>query len=143
MYYTTGKKITEFWKEQKADNFYPVIHLGLMRERNELYDTIEKRIDRMLERGLIDETQKLLAMGYGKDLNSLQTIGYREVIEYLEKKISFEEMIAIMKQKTRNYAKRQITWFKKDTRINWFTIDQNSSFEELSDRIIKKYFKSS
>ncbi len=140
VYYTTGKKITEFWKEHQKREFLPVIFIGLMRKRTELYKRIEDRIDRMLKSGLIEETQKLLNMGYGKNLNSMQTIGYKEVIEYLDKKISYEEMVYLIKKKTRNYAKRQITWFKKDKRIDWFYMNRKCSYAELIDTIVHKYF---
>jgi len=140
VFYTSGKKITEFWDQQEIKKFSPAVFIGLMRKREELYLLIEKRIDRMLESGLIEETEALLRKGYSKKLNAIQTIGYKEAIEFLDKRISYEEMVSLIKQKTRNYAKRQITWFKKDSRIDWFYKSENVSINDIANSIIQKYF---
>jgi len=141
VFYVTGRKISRFWEEQETENILPVIFIGLMRKREELYERIEKRIDKMLETGLLDETRRILDMGFDKNLNLLNTIGYKEVIAFLEGTMTYEEMSRLIKQKTRNYAKRQITWFKKDIRIDWYYKNQNNSLEDITKVIINKYFR--
>lgn len=125
VYELTGVPLSEFQKEsaKKAD-FEPVI-IGLTRDRNELYQIIEKRVDQMIERGLIEEVISLKEKGYGENLNSMQTVGYKEVFQFLAHKIDRDEMIKLIKQHTRNYAKRQLTWFRKDERIHWINLERN------------------
>lgn len=118
-------------KPRPAD-FEPCI-IGLTLERSELYQRIEKRVDAMLELGLLDEVQKLQKMGYGPDLNALQSVGYHEAFLYLDGKLSGSEMAALIKQKTRNYAKRQMTWFSKDKRIHWIDLRKFDSLNEIAN----------
>ena len=129
----TGEPFSNFvdLKPRPAD-FEPCI-LGLTLERSELYERIEKRVDAMLELGLLDEVQELQKMGYGSDLNALQSVGYHEAFLYLDGKLSDSEMAALIKQKTRNYAKRQMTWFRKDKRIRWLDLSKFESINEVAD----------
>ncbi len=123
VYLLTGQSLSEFQKQKpEKANFNPIF-IGLNRDRKSLYKIIEQRVDFMVENELVDEVKKLGEMGYLSQLNSLQTVGYREVFDYLGKKIDFEEMVGLIKQRSRNYAKRQLTWFRKDERINWFNLD--------------------
>lgn len=101
-------------------NFTP-IKIVLNTERKLLYNRINTRVDRMLEEGLIDEVKTLLP---DKELNALQTVGYKELFDYFDESISLERAIELIKQHTRNYAKRQITWFKKDDSYKWFAPTQ-------------------
>ena len=125
----TGEPFSNFVdiKPRPAD-FEPCI-IGLTLERSELYERIEKRVDAMLELGLLDEVQELQKMGYEADLNALQSVGYHEAFLYLDGRLPGSEMAALIKQKTRNYAKRQLTWFRKDKRIHWIDL---SKFESLN-----------
>ena len=108
-----GKKMNGFSKDLKFnENFYPII-IVLNRDKQVLYDRINMRVDIMLESGLIEEVKKLLELGYNKDLISMQGIGYKEVVKYLEGEYTLEEAIEIIKRDSRRYAKRQITWFKR------------------------------
>lgn len=105
--------------EAKKRNFQ-VVHIGLERTREELYDRINKRMDVMLDQGLEEEAKGLYAY---RTFNALQTVGYKEVFDYIEQKYTRVEMIEKLKQHTRNYAKRQITWLKKQKDIHWFHPD--------------------
>ena len=113
VYEFTGKPITEHQSESRqipAPYRYLVFFLDM--EREELYNRIDKRVDRMVQAGLIDEVKALLQMGYQPGSTAMQGLGYKEMIRYLEGEITLEEAIYILKRDTRHYAKRQITWFK-------------------------------
>jgi tRNA dimethylallyltransferase len=104
---------------------YPFIAFCLTMPRVLLYHRIEQRVDVMLANGLIAEVESLLAEGYSRDTVALQSFGYRELIAYLDGKCTYIEAISQLKQNTRRFAKRQLTWFRKDTRIEW--IDREST----------------
>ena len=115
--YTTGKKYSEQRIGKKAERNFISIKIGLNLPREELYQRINERVDRMLEAGLLEEVQKLYI---NRKLPALNTVGYQELFDYLEDKLSYEQAIELIKQNSRNYAKRQLTWFKKDQNIHWF-----------------------
>lgn len=102
----------------KGECDYDVEWIGLNYEREELYDRINKRVDWMLEEGLVEETKKLLDK-YGRIPNLVDTIGYREIIKYFDGEMTFDDAITKLKQNSRNYAKRQLTWFRKNENIKW------------------------
>ena len=89
-------------------------------DRRILYDRIDKRVDLMIEAGLVEEVKTLLEMGYTADLKSMQSIGYRHVVEHLQDKLSWDECIRTLKRDTRRFAKRQFTWFGADRQIQWY-----------------------
>ena len=119
IYHKTGKTKTEQEKESRKNEVkynYKVFAITIPREK--LYERINKRVDQMLEQGLIEEVKKILEK-YSYFPTAMQGLGYKEVIEYLENKITKEEMIEKIKKETRHYAKRQITWFKKNKETIW------------------------
>lgn len=118
-YYKTGKKISEAWNEKIHKNDFSPIYFGIEHKRENLYDRINKRCDKMIEMGFVQEVEDILTMGFSQNLNSLNTVGYKEMISYLKGKINFENAFDEMKKNTRRYAKRQITWFKKNEKIKW------------------------
>lgn len=125
----TGRRFSD--QRRKKISPYELKIIGLIRPRIELYQRIDERIDWMMENGLIAEVQGLLAAGYAKDLPAFSAIGYREVIEYLEGKMSLEEAIILMKRKTREFVRRQANWFKSDNpNIYWVKADE-IDFEEI------------
>jgi tRNA dimethylallyltransferase len=137
VYYLTGVPISKLHKMNKIEiNFLPVF-FGLHWERKVLYQRINQRTIGMINSGLVEEVKKLLDMGYNKNLKSFKTVGYKEPIEFIEGKISYDEMISLIQQYTRNYAKRQLTWFRADKRINW--VDANKNTKEIIDEIMKLY----
>lgn len=113
----TGSSITSFQKRQKRVLPFKVIKIGLELEREELYRRIDERMDAMIEAGLFEEAEKLYPY---REHNALQTVGYREIFDFMEGKYDREEAIRLLKRNSRRYAKRQLTWFKKDEGITWF-----------------------
>jgi len=109
-----------------ADRPFATLKIGLAPDRDELFRRIDRRAELMLESGLIEETRHLLAKGYSPRLKSLQTIGYRECIQYLQGEISLDETLSLIQRATRHYAKRQLTWFRKDDSIIWVDSCQES-----------------
>lgn len=138
---STGKKISNndnnFRKENENLNF---IIIGLTQNREKLYEKINKRVDIMLENGLIEEVKNLLARYPNRDNISYKAIGYKEVIKYVDKKISLDEMKENLKKNSRRFAKRQFTWFNADKRIKWFDVNENKDdlvFKVLNEINIK------
>jgi tRNA dimethylallyltransferase len=103
---------------EQGESEYDALQIAVVWPREELYEQIDSRVDKMIEKGLVEEVRGLRER-YGCDIKSMTGIGYRQVCEYLDKKIDKEEMIRLIKRDTRHYAKRQMTWFKRDDRIHW------------------------
>lgn len=118
---STGKSILFFRKGEPVKRDFKIVKIGLELPKTELYRNINSRVDAMMKNGLLEEVNQLLPF---KDLNALQTVGYSELFDYLNKKISLEQASEQIKQSTRQYAKRQLTWFKKDKKISWFSTYQ-------------------
>ena len=135
MYHQTGKTKTELEKESRKEEVkYDYKVYAINWEREELYERINKRVDIMIEQGLIEEVENLLKK-YNKFPTAMQGLGYKEVVEYLDKKITKEEMIEKIKMETRRYAKRQITWFKKIENVKW--IQGNETISNNINLILK------
>jgi len=137
VYHLTGKPIWEFHQSHKREVDYQFCQFGLMWEREILYSRIEKRVDSMIENGLIEEVRNILSMGFPKSLNSLNTVGYKEIISFLENEITLDKAIQLIKRNTRRFAKRQMTWFRKDKRIKWIQISNESDLHYIPDIILK------
>ena len=138
IYEVTGKTMSEYNKDfRKPIEDYNLVMIGLNMDRTKLYERINLRVDIMIENGLVDEVRSILSKGYSKDLVSMQGIGYKEVIMYLEDELTLEESIELIKKKSRNYAKRQLTWFRRDYRIKWMNLDNYSDKESLTKDIIE------
>jgi len=121
---TTGKPISNgMVADYKYSLFSPLVMIGLNIPRNILYERINQRVDTMIQEGLIEEVEILLKTGVKPTNTSMQAIGYKQVVEYLSKKRSLKETIEIIKRDTRRFAKRQLTWFRRDDRIKWFEVD--------------------
>jgi tRNA dimethylallyltransferase len=120
VYETSGKSISAHHEEHRfSDQPYRVLKIGLKMDRKRLYQRIDARVEEMIKGGLLDEVQKLLALGYDRGLKPMQSIGYRQVIDFLQGRMPWAEAMHSLKQDTRRYAKRQMTWFKKDPEILW------------------------
>ena len=113
---TTGKKLSEV--RLKGEEEYDVEWIGLNYDRQTLYDRINHRVDIMMEQGLVDETKDLIKK-WGRIHNIVDTIGYREIIGYLDNQMSLNEAVEKLKQNSRRYAKRQMTWFRRNDKIKW------------------------
>lgn len=138
VYRHTGKPISYFQEESKKQPpKYQYAYIVLTMNRMKLYERINMRVDLMVERGLIEEVEGLLKMGFNKDLPSMQALGYKEIIDYLEGRCRKEEAVEILKRNTRHYAKRQLTWFRSDKRIFWIHMDNYNKEGLLLESIIR------
>lgn len=135
VYFSTGVPYSEHVKKQSVQPkpiiFSHMVSIGLTMERKKLYERINERTALMLEQGLEEEVQGLLARGYDPDLKSMQSIGYRHMMHYLQGHWNFEKLQEILARDTRRYAKRQFTWFNKDNSILWFNGNDRSKIFEL------------
>jgi tRNA dimethylallyltransferase len=113
----TGNPYSSFRQDHKSTRDFKIIKLGLDRARDDLFKRIDKRVDQMIAQGLIEEVKSNYQY---RDLNALKTVGYKEVFDYLEGKYDFKETVRLLKRNSRRYAKRQLTWFKKDPDFEWF-----------------------
>lgn len=117
VYRTTGKPFSSFHTNQNKKRDFNIVKIGLNYERAYLYKRIDKRVDLMIEEGLVEEAQSVYVH---RDLNSLNTVGYKELFSYFDGDISLEKAIELIKRNSRRYAKKQLTWFRKDETIEWF-----------------------
>lgn len=113
----TGKPYSSFLTRPNKERPFDIMKIGLNRDRQELYDIINRRVDKMINKGLVEEAKALYKH---KNLNALNTVGYKELFDYFDGTISYERAIELIKRNTRRYAKRQITWFSRDKEIEWF-----------------------
>ncbi len=132
----TGMKYSELRKKEKKLRNFTSIKIGLDDDREKVYRRINERVDDMLKNGLLDEVKQFYP---DRHLNALQTIGYKELFEFIENKTSLEEAIELIKRNTRRYAKRQLTWFRKDDEINWFQSEQLKQMIDFVEEKIKSY----
>jgi tRNA dimethylallyltransferase len=132
---TTGKSIIHYQKGAKKKRDFEVIKIGLDLPRRELYDRINFRVDVMIQHGLLEEARSLLPLQH---LNALQTVGYRELFDHFNGQTSLEQAINKIKQNTRHYAKRQLTWFKRDEAMQWFHPNANDEVMRYIQSQIKK-----
>ncbi len=133
----SGEKMNNFSKDLRYNKKYKPIIIVLNRDRKELYDRINLRVDIMLKNGLIEEVKGLLNRGYTEDMISMQGIGYKEIIKYFKGEYTLEEAIEIIKRDSRRYAKRQLTWFRRYEDAKWFEIDKFASAEDLKNEVLK------
>jgi tRNA dimethylallyltransferase len=119
----TGKSITHFQSAQKVTRPFNILKIGLSMPREILNERINNRVDAMMEEGLLQEVISLMSSAH---VNALQTVGYQEIFAHLRGEISLQDAVTQIKQHTRQYAKRQMTWFKKDNQINWLELDTKS-----------------
>ncbi|MEO0075520.1 MAG: tRNA (adenosine(37)-N6)-dimethylallyltransferase MiaA [candidate division WOR-3 bacterium] len=135
IYYQTRKPLSAQQSIKLSSEFVPY-YVGLIMERKKLYAKIEARFDKMIEMGLVEEVKKILQMGYNAEHNALSGIGYQEIISFLKNEISLMEAIKLAKIRTRQYAKRQITWFRKIKNIKWI---EYTTFDETVFKVGQEY----
>ncbi|WP_141709313.1 tRNA (adenosine(37)-N6)-dimethylallyltransferase MiaA [Desulfuribacillus stibiiarsenatis] len=119
---TDGKKLSSL--AHKKESPYNLLYIGLNMERSKLYQIINQRVDIMIQKGLVEEVRFLLNNGISETSNAMQGIGYKEIIPYIKGEIGLEECVETLKMNTRRFAKRQLTWFRRDPRIQWFHVDE-------------------
>ena len=137
-YHDTGYPISVHNTEQRQkESPYNFEYFVLNDKRELLYDRIEKRIDIMIDDGLVEEVRKLLSMGCTKDMVSMQGLGYKEIIPYLQGECSLEEAIYILKRDTRHFAKRQLTWFRREKEVTWVDKSTFSASEDMLEFMLQ------
>lgn len=135
----SGRPMVEFQQKHGfTEGPFTSLVIGLNRGREALYRRIEQRIDWQFANGLVDETKRLLARGYSRDLSALKGLGYRHVSSYLVGEYDAEEMVARFKRDTRRFAKRQMTWFRKESGIHWMMIEESEPVALTTDRILQQ-----
>jgi tRNA dimethylallyltransferase len=132
---TTGRPYSSYLKKEKIERDFKIIKIGLERPREELYERINMRVDRMISQGLEEEARALIEH---KNLNALNTVGYKEFFDFFEGKISKEKTIELIKRNSRRYAKRQMTWWGKDKDIRWFHPDRKEEIIDFLESKIEK-----
>lgn len=136
----TGEKLSEHNKrERERSSPFDFAYFVLTMDRKKLYERIDKRVDLMFDMGLVDEVKALMAKGYDKSLVSMQGIGYKEVIDYLNGKTSLEECIDIIKRDTRHFAKRQLTWFKREKVVTYIDKDEFDAEDKCLKEMLRVY----
>ncbi len=139
VYHLTGNTISVHQKAHKRKIDFKFVQFGLNWERSILYKNIEKRVNDMISLGLLEETKSILNMGFSKNLNSLNTVGYKEIISFLNGNNSFENAVELIKRNTRRLAKRQLTWFRADNRIIWLNNNNlNLDLKYIADEILRR-----
>ena len=131
--YMTGKPYSSFRTNKKKERSFDIIKIGLRRDREELYERINKRVDEMIQNGLIDEVKNVMSYRY---TNALNTVGYKEIFQYLDENWSLEQAIEKIKQNTRIYSRKQMTWYKKDTEIHWFHPDNDKEIKKFLELVL-------
>jgi tRNA dimethylallyltransferase len=134
VYEMTGKPLSELIKKGKKRAKFLPYYVGLNAPRDILYQKIDKRVDTMIEKGLVKEVTSLLKRGFDPQSNALRTIGYKEIIAYLQKNLTLDEAVQKIKQRTRNFAKRQITWFGKIPDVQWFNPENPDTVKTIIKR---------
>jgi len=130
----SGKPYSSLRTNKSRKRDFDIIKIGLNRDRAELYQRINQRVDQMVEEGLLEEAKALFEF---RDLNSLNTVGYKELFEHFKGHISLEKAIELIKRNSRHYAKRQLSWFRRDEKIQWFHPDQEDEIIAYLDKQIK------
>ena len=131
-YELTGKRISTHHQAHRfSENPFEVLKIGLIENRDLLYQRINIRVDKMLEQGFLKEVEGLLERGFSPQLKSMQSIGYRHMIQFMEGNVSWEETIRMMKRDTRRYAKRQLTWFQADSTVIWKSAVNLTEIEQM------------
>ncbi|MCS7464453.1 tRNA (adenosine(37)-N6)-dimethylallyltransferase MiaA [Paenibacillus doosanensis] len=135
IFHLTGERLSEQLKVQKKQSPYELCIIGLTMDRALLYKRIEERIDLMMEQGLVDEVRKLQEHGYGRQHISMQGLGYKEILAYLEGGVSLEEAVVLLKRDTRHFAKRQLSWFRHMKDIEWVDVTNMENFSAHLEQI--------
>lgn len=134
VFYQTGFPISQLQKHRTQKKEYNLIMICLNKDREILYHQINERVNKMIKEGLVEEVKTLLKMGYHENLISMEAVGYKQIIDYLRGNYSLDETIEMIKRQTRNFAKRQLTWFRSEKRFTWFEPeDKNKIYEFIKE----------
>jgi tRNA dimethylallyltransferase len=137
---STGKSIITMQRDHAfKDRVYDYKIVGLKRERDFLYERIDRRVEQMMAEGLVDEVEKLIRMGYGKSLKPMQSMCYRHIVDYIKGRCDKDEAIRLIKRDTRHYARRQLTWFKKDKDVIWLDPEDSSAVSNEVENFFEEH----
>lgn len=143
IYHVSGETMTSHLASQKKESPYELCIIGLTMDRALLYKRIEERIDAMMQEGLVEEVQSILAAGCPKQAISMQALGYKEIVSYLEGELTYEEAVTLLKRDTRRFAKRQLSWFRHMKDIHWVDVTEpanfSAHFSKISDILAGKF----
>lgn len=132
IYHCTGEKMSEQLQKQNKEYKYDAVLIGLTMDRDTLYERINQRVDIMMEEGLLEEVKGIYERGI-RDCQSIQAIGYKELFDYFEGKVSLDQAVENLKQNSRRYAKRQLTWFRNKMNLNWFEMDTGTYEKKVAE----------
>ncbi len=132
----TGQPMTKVWRERQPPPPFQGIWCGITMARQELYQRINQRVLDMIEQGLVAEVEALLNEGVDASVNAMQSVGYSEVVQFLQGEVTQDVMIELIQQNTRRFAKRQWSWFRRDDRIQWFTRLPDQDAKSVADEVI-------
>ena len=136
-YHITGEPISEHNKKtQKIPSPYKTCYIGLTRNRDELYERIDRRVDIMMQSGLVDEVKRIVKQGVNKSHTAMQALGYKEIYDYLRGFSTLDEAVRLIKRDSRHYAKRQMTWFNRNKNIHWINLSEVSDAGQASELCI-------
>lgn len=142
IFHLTGKPLSVHHQSSQIEISFAPIMFGLDWERKALYDRINRRCDEMLHDGLLIEVEQLERRGFSSSLNALNTVGYAEAFAYRRGEIPYDAMVRLFKQNSRRYAKRQLTWFRRDTRVRWIKMTQDLELKEVAEKMIVEFAES-
>ncbi len=137
VFFGTGRKLSDYYKEERVSSSTRYLKIGLNTDRAVLYQRINKRVENMFESGLIEEVKMLLSMGYTRNDPGMRAIGYKEVLDHFDGLLTFDDMIAEVKKNSRRYAKRQLTWFRSIDDVIWFDLNDEDGVTELVNSFLK------
>ncbi len=138
VYRLSGRPLSDAIHEHAfGESPFSSLVIGLTRERAALYRLVDARVDEQLAKGLLEETRRLLAKGYDRQLGSMKGLGYRQMAGYLAGDYSYEEAVRLLKRDTRHFAKRQLTWFRKEPGLIWLRIEERDTVEDVTVRIVE------
>lgn len=140
VFHTTGRPISEHQSTNDPIGMESLF-IGLEWDRKILYERINRRVDLMLESGLVEEVKQVEKRGFMRTMNALQTVGYKEVFQYLYGEMTYDQMDEWTKRNSRRYAKRQLTWFRPDKRIQWIGMDETTDAEKVAEKIVGKFLE--
>ncbi|XOD67251.1 MAG: tRNA (adenosine(37)-N6)-dimethylallyltransferase MiaA [Flavobacteriales bacterium Tduv] len=130
---TTGRPFSSFRKKSLAPRNFRLVRIGLTLPRDQIYRGIDRRVDEMMERGLLQEAEQWYSY---KNLNALQTIGYRELFQYIEREFTLSEAVGEIKKNTRCYAKHQLTWYRRDASLTWFSVEDREGILDFVRKVL-------
>lgn len=139
VYHLSGQRLSEMQRQHRfAEQEFSVLLIGLNRDRAQLYRRIDDRVESMFARGVVAETERLLADGYGRELGAMKGLGYQQVAGFLAGEYDRAEALRLLKRDTRHFAKRQLTWFRKEPGLRWYELTEQDRSEDVAGRLLEE-----